>query len=281
VNDAPACTTPQSGSTNEDTVLIGSVVCTDIDSTTLTYSKVGNPSHGTVTVNSDGAFTYTPAANYNGSDSFTFKANDGNLDSNVATFNITVSAVNDAPVAANDSYSTNEDTALNVSAPGLLGNDLDVDGDSITSVLVTNVSHGTLTLNSNGSFTFTPAANYNGTDSFTYKVSDGNLGSNTVTVSITVNTVNDAPVAVNDSATIAKNGSGVIFILTNDTDIEGDSLTVTNFTQPAHGTVTYSTKNKNFRYIPARGFTGTDTFTYPISDGHGGSATATVTITVQ
>jgi VCBS repeat-containing protein len=281
VNDAPACTTPQSGSTNEDTVLIGSVVCTDIDSTTLTYSKVGNPSHGTVTVNSDGAFTYTPAANYNGSDSFTFKANDGNLDSNVATFNITVSAVNDAPVAANDSYSTNEDTALNVSAPGLLGNDLDVDGDSITSVLVTNVSHGTLTLNSNGSFTFTPAANYNGTDSFTYKVSDGNLGSNTVTVSITVNTVNDAPVAVNDSATIAKNGSGVIFILTNDTDIEGDSLTVTNFTQPAHGTVTYSTKNKNFRYIPARGFTGTDTFTYTISDGHGGSATATVTITVQ
>jgi hypothetical protein len=93
--------------------------------------------------------------------------------------------------------------------------------------------------------------------------------------------VNDAPVAVNDSATVGKNSSGVIFILVNDSDVEGDTLTVISFTQPSHGTVTFSARNKNFRYTPAKGFTGTDTFTYTISDGHGGTATATVTITVR
>jgi hypothetical protein len=96
-----------------------------------------------------------------------------------------------------------------------------------------------------------------------------------------VNAVNDAPVANPDAATVAKNGSGVITVLNNDTDVDGDSLTVISFTQGAHGTVKYSTKNVNFRYTPARGFSGTDTFTYTISDGQGGTATTTVTITVQ
>jgi uncharacterized protein len=189
--------------------------------------------------------------------------------------------VNTAPVATNDTYSTNEDTVLTVAAPGVLSNDTDAESSPLTAALMSGPTHGTVTLNANGSFTYTPASNYNGPDSFTYKASDGHADSNIATVSITVNAVNDAPVAVNDSATISKNGSGVIFILANDSDVEGDTLTVTSFTQPAHGTVTYSTKNKNFRYTPTRGFTGTDTFTYTISDGHGGTATATVTITVQ
>jgi hypothetical protein len=100
-------------------------------------------------------------------------------------------------------------------------------------------------------------------------------------VTITVNAVNDNPVANPDSLMVPKNGSDVVFVLANDTDVDGDTLTVTSFTQPAHGTVAYSTKNKNFRYTPTKGFSGTDTFTYTISDGHGGTATATVTITVQ
>jgi uncharacterized protein len=185
------------------------------------------------------------------------------------------------PVANNDAYTTNEDTTLNVAAPGVLGNDTDPNNDELAAVLVSSTTKGTLVLNADGSFSYAPNANYNGSDSFTYKANDGLFNSNVATVTITVNAVNDAPVAVNDSATIAKNGSGVIFILTNDSDVDGDTLTVSSFTQPAHGTVTYSTKNKNFRYTPTRGFSGTDTFSYTISDGHGGTATATVTITVQ
>ena len=149
-NTAPTCATPQSGSTNEDTTLNGSVVCTDAQANTLSYSVVTQPTHGTLSLNADGSFSYTPAANYNGPDSFTFKANDGSLDSNSAVYNITVTPVNDAPVASNDSYGTNEDTTLNVGAPGVLGNDSDIDSASLTTVLVTGPSHGTLTLNANG-----------------------------------------------------------------------------------------------------------------------------------
>src|SRR5206468_185391 len=131
----------------------------DVDGDTLNAILVSQPTHGTLTFNSDGHFSYTPAANYNGPDSFTYKANDGQADSGIATVNITITAVNDAPVAVNDSYTTDEDTTLNVAAPGVLGNDSDVDGDTLSAVLVSQPAHGTLTFNSDGSFTYVPAAN--------------------------------------------------------------------------------------------------------------------------
>jgi uncharacterized protein len=269
-------------STNEDTALniaAPGVLSNDTDAEDDAFSAilVSGPSHGTLTLNPDGSFTYTPASNYNGTDSFTYKANDGNGDSNIASVSITVNAVNDAPVCVTpQSGSTNEDTALNSSVACT-----DIDNPTLTYSKVGNPSHGTVTVNSNGSFTYTPTANYNGSDSFTFKANDGNLDSNVATFNVTISAVNDAPVAVNDSATIGKNSSGVIFILVNDSDVDGNTLTVISFTQPAHGTVSYSAKNKNFRYTPTRGFTGTDTFTYTISDGNGGTSTATVTITVQ
>src|SRR5205085_1354814 len=133
----------------------------DVDSTALTAVLVTTTAHGALTLNANGSFTYTPAANYNGSDRFTYKVNDGAADSNVATVTITIAAVNDAPVASNDSYSTNEDAPLSVAAPGVLTNDNDVDSASLTAVLVTGPLHGTLTLNANGSFSYAPAANYN------------------------------------------------------------------------------------------------------------------------
>lgn len=131
----------------------------------------------------------------------------------MATVFLTVFAVNDAPpVANNDAYATSEDTALTVAAPGLmgndtdidndpltvaapgvLGNDTDIDGDALTAVLVTGPTHGALTLNANGSFTYTPAVNFNGTDSFTYKANDGTADSGTATVTLTVTPVNDPP----------------------------------------------------------------------------------------
>src|SRR5207247_511682 len=123
---------------------------TGTDTTSITAGVVTNPTHGTLTLSANGSFTYTPAANYNGPDSFTYKANDGSLDSNLATVAITVTAVNDPPVAANDSVTTNEDTALTIAAPGVLGNDSDSDSATITAILVAGPAHGTLTLNANG-----------------------------------------------------------------------------------------------------------------------------------
>ena len=200
VNDAPVAANGTL-TTLEDTPASGTLVATDVDGDTLTYSIVTNGTKGTATVTNavTGAFTYTPNANANGTDSFTYKANDGTANSNVSTVNLTIAAVNDAPVANNDSFSTPEDTTVVVVAPGLLGNDTDVDGDLLTAILLSNPIHGTLTLNTNGSVTYTPFANYNGPDSFTYKASDGVLDSNVATVTITVNAVNDAPVAANDS----------------------------------------------------------------------------------
>src|SRR5205823_1805970 len=123
---------------------------TDADGDPLTAVLVSGPAHGTLTLNGNGSFTYTPAANYNGPDSFTYKANDSQADSNAATVSLTVTPVNDAPVAGNDSYTTAEDTALTVGAPGVLGNDTDADGDPLTAVLVSGPAHGTLTLNAKG-----------------------------------------------------------------------------------------------------------------------------------
>src|SRR5207249_10650970 len=105
-------------------------------------------------------------------DRFTSKANDGLVDSNVATVTLTIGGVNDPPTANDDSYTVNEDTTLTVNAPGVLANDTDVDGNTLTAIRVSGPSHGTLALNADGSFSYTPAANYNGPDSFTYRIND-------------------------------------------------------------------------------------------------------------
>src|SRR6266540_1400630 len=178
--------------TNEDTALgvaapgiLGND--TDVDADALTASVVSTPANGTVTLNTlDGSFTYTPDANFNGTDSFTYQVNDGTLASNVATVTLTVTPINDAPVAANDSYTTTENTPLTVAAGAILANDTDVDGGALTVSLVSGPANGTVTLNPDGEFTYTPAANFNGTDSFTYTANDGQADSNVATVTLTV-----------------------------------------------------------------------------------------------
>ncbi len=137
-------------------------------------------------MNVNGSFVYTPSANLNGLDTFTYKANDGLLDSNVVTVSINVAAVNDAPVALADSYSTNQNAPLVVPPRGVLSNDTDADGDTLTASLVTGPAHGTLTFNADGSFSYTPATGYNGPDSFTYQAADATGSSAVTTVSITV-----------------------------------------------------------------------------------------------
>ena len=130
------------------------------------------------------------------------------------------------PVASNDAYSTNDDTQLNIAAPGVLANDSDVDGDSLTAVLDTTTSNGTLTLNTAGSFSYTPDPDFNGIDTFTYTGSDGSGGTATATVTVTVTAVNDPPVAHDDSEATKEDTSVIISVLSNDSDPDGDGLVV-------------------------------------------------------
>ena len=164
------------------------VLANDIDpeGDPLTPVLVSNPANGSLTLNDDGSFTYTPNSDFNGSDSFTYRASDGANVSNLATVSLTVSAVNDEPVADIDSYEAQQDTPLIVSGPGVLANDDDVDGDQLTAVLVAGPSSGVLTLNTDGSFSYTPNSGFAGSDSFTYQAHDGTIDSNVAIVSITV-----------------------------------------------------------------------------------------------
>ena len=290
VNDAPVAVN-DSYTTDEDVALVVAapgVLANDSDAegSALTAALVpaSGPANGTLTLNLNGSFTYTPNADFNGSDSFDYVANDGTADSAAATVTITVNAVNDAPVAVDDSYSTTEDTALTIAAPGVLGNDTDVDGDPLTAVLNTGPANGVLTLNAGGSFTYTPAAGFNGSDSFTYAANDGTVNSNVATVTIGVNAVNDAPVAVDDSYSTTEDTALTIAapgVLGNDTDADGDALTAVLGTGPANGALTLNTSGA-FTYTPNADFNGSDSFTYFANDGTVNSATAaTVTITVN
>ncbi len=278
VNHAPV-TVSGSISGAEDKAMSGSLSATDQDGNALTYSVVSGPQHGTVTLNGAGTYVYTPNANYNGPDSFTFKANDGSVDSNVATVTLTVTPVNDAPVATGGSAAGAEDKAISGTVSAV-----DPDGDALTYSVVSGPQHGVVTVNSSGGYTYTPTANYSGSDSFSFKANDGKIDSNVATINLTVTAVNDAPVVVSDSATV-KSGASVSIsaatLLANDTDPDGDKLTVTGVAMGAnpHGTVTLT--NGVVTYTAKAGYTGSDSITYYVSDGHVTSPVAgTVNLTV-
>ncbi|TMQ54210.1 MAG: tandem-95 repeat protein [Candidatus Eisenbacteria bacterium] len=192
------------------------------------------------------------------------------------------SSQNTPPVANADSYSTDEDVALTVPAPGVLGNDNDPDGDPLGVSGSSLPAHGTLGMAANGGFTYTPQANYNGSDSFTYAIGDGRGSTATATVSLTINPVNDPPVAHPDSwsatagqtLTVAAPG-----VLANDVDVDGDPMSAVLVTDVSHGTLALNA-NGSFTYTPAAGFTGTDSFTCGTTDGLAVSAVASVALPV-
>ena len=190
-NTAPVATA-QDVTTAEDTAVGITLAGTDADGNPLTYTVATGPSHGSLSGTAP-SLTYTPTGNYHGPDSFTFTVNDGTVSSSAATVSITVSSANDAPSASADSYSTPANTALTVDAPGVLDNDSDADGQTLTAAVATQPSHGTLTLYADGSFTYTPSTGYSGADAFTYTASDGTASSSAATVSITVNAGGTAP----------------------------------------------------------------------------------------
>jgi uncharacterized repeat protein (TIGR01451 family) len=280
VNDAPVAVN-DTYSTTEDTPLSVSAPGilandTDADTNTLTAALVSGPTHGTLTLNADGSFSYTPATNYTGPDSFSYQANDGTTNSGITTVSLTVTPVNDAPVAVNDTYTTTEDTPLSVSAPGILANDTDADTNTLTTALMSGPTHGTLTLNADGSFTYTPAANYNGTDGFTYRANDGQTNSGIATVNLNITPVNDPPLALNDSTNTVEDTAVIINVLANDTDPEGSPLSINGATT-TNGTVTVA--GTNLVFTPATNFIGTITLGYTVSDGTN-TASANVTVRV-
>ncbi|HEU0068098.1 MAG TPA: Ig-like domain-containing protein, partial [Nitrospiraceae bacterium] len=159
----------------------------------LTATRVSGPANGSLSLNSNGTFTYTPNPNFGGIDSFVYRANDGAASSNLATVTIQVTGGNDAPIAGNDLYIFDQDTTLNVSvANGVLRNDTDADQTTpLTAVINSQPTHGSLVFNTNGSFSYTPAAGFSGTDSFTYRAVDaGNLNSAPATVTLTIRNTN-------------------------------------------------------------------------------------------
>ena len=185
-NHAPVAAA-QSASTNEDVAKPIILVAADADGDALTYTIVASPAHGTLT-GSGASRTYTPTANYSGADSFTFKANDGTVDSNTVTVLLTVTAVNDVPVAMPQTLTTPRNTIKIITLGGT-----DIEGSALTYAIVTNPAHGTLS-GSGASRTYTPTTAYSGADSFTFTVNDGTATSIAVTVSITVSpTIDGTP----------------------------------------------------------------------------------------
>src|SRR5581483_9368648 len=289
VNDIPVANAG-SLTTAEDTPASGTLTGNDpVEGSPVTFSLVGDnggAAHGTVTITdaSTGAYTYQPDANYNGSDSFSFVSNDGTDDSIPATVSVTVTPVNDAPVANADVLTTNEDTP---STGTLTGSD-PVEGSPVTfalSGLNGGAAHGTVVINdtSTGDYTYTPAANYNGPDSFAFVSNDGTDNSAPATVSITVTSVNDIPVANADVLTNNEDTPGT-GSLTGSDPVEGSPVTyalVGANGGALHGTVSITDASTGaYAYTPAANYNGGDSFAFVTNDGTDDSAPATITVTV-
>ena len=235
--------------------------------------------HGTVECSASGVCTYTPDPSFSGSDAFLYEIDDGEGGADTGEVFVTVTAVNDAPDAVNDSLTVFEDEqgSLNVRT-----NDTDVDGDTLlVTTLTPSASHGSVTCLAGGGCTYTPDADYNGPDSFQYTISDGHGGTDSATVTITVAPENTAPVADDETLTTAEDTAGPVNVLVGDTDVDGDSLSVSSpAPTAAHGTVSCTTAGV-CTYTPATNYNGADSFEYTLADARGKSDTGQVTVTVN
>ena len=260
---------------SEDRDYTGMLSASDSDGDALTYSIIIGPANGRATVsdNATGTFSYRPVEDYTGLDSLIFSVTDSVL-SDIATVSITVTAVNDAPVAVTAAVTTEEDMDY-----GGLVSAFDIDNDPLTYSLLTEPSHGTVAItdSSAGTYTYSPKVNYNGSDSFTFTSSDGTL-SDTAKVSITVTAVNDHPVAFAERVTTSEDTkySGSV----SASDIENDILTYNILTNPSNGTVSITNSSLGtFTYSPTINYNGDDSFTFTAND-YNYSDTATVSITI-
>ena len=259
-----------SSETDEDTSVPVILTAIDLDGDILTYIIDTPPNNGTLT-GSGFNLIYTPGPGFNGVDQFIYRANDGSVNSNFAAVTITVHAINDAPIAQDLNLQTDEDQALTFELPAS-----DIDGDFLTYSIATPPSNGDITVDS-GRVTYTPEPNFSGTDFFTYFVNDGELDSAVAIINITVNPINNAPIA--EPLNVTTNQDTDLAIALSGTDVDSNNLFYDIETQPSNGSI--SGNGQNITYTPNPGFSGEDSFTYIVNDGNEDSAPAIVSIIVQ
>ena len=248
---------------------------TDADGDPLAIVAVTTPASGTAVI-AGNAIVYTADATFTGTDAFQYTVSDGRGGTATATVRITgPTPPNNPPIANADLAATTVATPVTIP---VLVNDTDPDGDPLSIVSTTTPPGGTVTI-AGDAVIYQPVSTFLGTDTFTYTISDGRGGTATATVTVTVTQPNQPPVATNDGYAVQYETATTLPVLDNDSDPDGDPLTIIATSQPANGTVSFN--GTTVTYVPAAGYTGMDTFTYTISDGRGGVATAAVVILVN
>jgi VCBS repeat-containing protein len=273
-NRAPTLTT-NALTTNEDVNASTQVVAADLDGNPLTFSLSTSPQHGTATLSAAGALTYAPATNYFGTDSLGVTVSDGAGAQVTGTINITVTAVNDAPVLTSTQFSVNEDGVLTGQLTGT-----DVEADAFNFQYVPSASHGTATVAASGALNYSPVANYSGADQLRVRLveTSGNTAPEQL-VNIDVLPLNDPPVANNDElrVTVTQGQPIVVPALTNDQDLDGNTLTPAVVTQPQRGgNVTVNATTRQLIFEAENGYAGPIEFSYRVNDGSADSNVATV-----
>ncbi|NRB29778.1 MAG: tandem-95 repeat protein, partial [Rhizobiaceae bacterium] len=274
-NDAPtiSATNP---TTLEDTAVNGSVTMTDPDLGDTPVASLGSgPSNGFVTVNADGTYTYTPLANFAGTDSFTVVATDGSGASDTKTVTVTVTPVDDAPIGLDANHVVAENAVINAT---LSMSDVDV-GDTPEASLQSGPTNGVAVVQADGSYTYTPNAGFSGFDSFVILVTDDTGLTDTATISIDVTFANDAPTASSTPISTERNTPVSDKISFSDPD-PGDIPVASLASGPENGTVNVAADG-SYTYTPSAGFVGTDSFDIVVTDSLGLTATTTITVTVE
>jgi len=245
----------------------------------LRVVEVGAPAHGEARiVDAGAAVQYAPDPNYHGPDRFTYVVADAGGLADTATVEVTVTPVNDAPEAADDQATTLEDEAVDIA---VLDNDTDLDGDRLRVRSVSPPEHGAAEVAADGTnVSYVPDLNYHGSDRFTYVVADDGGLADTATVEVTVTPVNDAPEATDDQATTLEDEAIEIPVLDNDTDLDGDRLSVRSVSPAGHGAAKIAADGTTVSYIPNPNYHGPDRFTYVVADPDGLADTASVEVTV-
>jgi len=279
VNDDPIAVTDNK-STLKNTCVNVDVQVNDSDpeNDPLSTSIIINPNNGTTSLLNNDSIQYCPDNNFVGKDTLTYSICDGNGGCDTALVIINVVNVNNNPDAKTDYKTTLEDVCVNVDVQV---NDIDIDGDAFTTSIFTQALHGTASLLNGDSLQYCPNSNFNGIDTLIYQICDGLGGCDTAQVIITVIPVNDDPIATTDKKTTTKNQCVNVDVQVNDTDVDGDPLTTTIFTQGSNGTATVLAGNDSIQYCPDNNFHGKDTLIYQICDGNGGCDTAQVIITIN